>query len=251
MSYIECFWHKLIYDHGWFTFNSAWSLHCLQHDGGRSTPKRRASNWWVWHHRKFESIVAWGGDFLLKCIQFSCVSFLNLTFSWNSVHLWEILGGLPISPFWKDTFGIDLVLHWNPWQDRTCAALAIRAGQNTNLSCTRFKSFTAANNQVFVDISKTSVSSHTSWIQIFVSVNIYKYNIYIYILFYSIYTFPKSLLCEIWTWVFQPRHLCPRMSSSISRVLFQYHEITLWASTIICQRCGDLIDLLWRITGSG
>lgn len=32
---------------------------------------------------------------------------------------------------------------------------------------------------------------------------------YIYILFYSIYTFPKSLLCQSWTWVFQPRHLCP------------------------------------------
>ena len=33
-----------------------------------------------------------GGDFLLKCIQFSCVSFLNLTFSWNSVHLERSLG---------------------------------------------------------------------------------------------------------------------------------------------------------------
>ena len=235
MSYIECFWHKLIYDYGGFTFNSAWSLHCLQHDGGRSTPKRRASNWWVWHHRKFESIAAWGW-FPFKCIQFSCVSFLNLTFSWNSVRLWEILGDYQISPVWKDNFGIDLILHWNPWRDRTCAALAIRAGQNMNLSCTRFKSFTAANNQVFVDISKTSVSSHTSWIQIFVSVHI---NIYIY--FFTLYILFRNPCCvKVEHESFNHDISALTMSSSISRVLFQYHEITLWASTIICQKMWGL-----------
>ena len=173
-------WSKLIYDHGWFTFNlplgrsiasSTMAVDPPQSvvpatDGcGTTGNSNRSRN---------------GGDFLLKCIQFSCVSFLNLTFSWNSVHLWEILGGLPNFTLLKGQF-------WN----RSYPPLKSLAGSHLRSSCNSswpkhelvmHEVQVLHCNQVFVDISKTWVSSHMSWIQIFVSVHIYIYTFfYVYV----------------------------------------------------------------------